>query len=1006
MMTKKQAGLRAAMLMGCAGLALLPGLTAVSAQAQTAPARSYSLKAQSLDEALTQLSRDSGQEIIYAADLVRGKRIAAVSRATSLEAALNSVLRGTGLSWRHNDSGAILIVSGAARSPERRTRPAAVKNTVSAGETIDEIVVTGQRGANQDAIAIKRRERNIVDAVSSDEAQRLPDLTIVNALRRIPGVSVLPVADNEHPRDEAIAPVLRGLNQSYNNVTINGLPIASPGIPDSSSGNATRGVRLDILPTSLVKQIVVVKTFTPDLDPNAVGGAVDLRTRSAFDGGGAPFLAIDAGIANTSEKGLPHPQDDFGRRLSLTASTTFGPERNFGVVFSTNYQKLENYTEVHATNDSTYYNFYNDNGKRVTGNDLGNGIAVPQQDKNWYNESSRERWSATGRLEGRFGDVSIFGMAGYYKFTDGYNRNELIINGRNVDVADQTATSGRYPGASVELGYRTGTTYNQTTILQTGLDWRPSDTDVVSVRASTSRATMREPHDMVKYNAGINASGSTIALPQFAFAYDSSGFHHSFNIDPDAYYDLSLYKAAYWRHRERKAGGKVNSVRADWSHNMEANAQGLGFGAGLAYVDSRAWHGFEGYEYKTSDRNVTLAGVGTMSNAWLPYNQSGLRLLTIDNDRAWAQFDANQATITLGDPTSGNHRDNFTLWEEMRDAYAVVTWAQDRLHLLGGLRVERTNVDTENFVNVNNTWKTNRTSADYDFVLPSLLGSYDVTDNVRVRAAFSQTIGRPSYDSYVGRSSVSFENDSDIGNPDAQDVSVSLGNPDIKPRQSDNYDLSVEWRLSNTYGGLISAALFHKNIRDEIYTAKSFGYTWEGVNYRNASVSQPANAAGAQISGLELGAVVNSLEFLNPMLLNFGVSGNFSLLDGEMDLPVSTGGVRTVDRLMGQPDEIRNLSVFYSRGPLELRAAYHWTGRALRAVVADIAWQDVYWAPRKQFDVQGRYEINPGLTLVAEVSNLSEERMDSVTGPDKNLLKDSYSTPRTVWLSLSWTLGK
>ena len=69
------------------------------------------------------------------------------------------------------------------------------------------------------------------------------DLTVVNALRRIPGVSVLPVSDNEHPRDEAISPVLRGLNQAYNNVTVNGLPIASTGTPLSGSGNAGRGVR-------------------------------------------------------------------------------------------------------------------------------------------------------------------------------------------------------------------------------------------------------------------------------------------------------------------------------------------------------------------------------------------------------------------------------------------------------------------------------------------------------------------------------------------------------------------------------------------------------------------------------------------------------------------------------------------------------------------------------------------------------------------------------------------
>lgn len=123
-------------------------------------------------------------------------------------------------------------------------------------------------------------------------------------------------------------------------------------------------------------------------------------------------------------------------------------------------------------------------------------------------------------------------------------------------------------------------------------------------------------------------------------------------------------------------------------------------------------------------------------------------------------------------------------------------------------------------------------------------------------------------------------------------------------------------------------------------------------------------------------------------------------------MPLNEGAVRRIDRLLGQPGEIRNVSIFYAKGGFELRGAYNWTGRALRDIVPNVFWQDVYWAPRKQFDLQARYEVKPGLHLVAEVNNLTEERMDSVTGPKRNLLKDSYSTPRTIWLSVNWTPGR
>lgn len=136
-------------------------------------------------------------------------------------------------------------------------------------KTLDAMQVTGVRRANAAAVESKRAATNITDVISATDVRALPDSTIVEALRRVPGLSVLPATDNEHPRDEAATPVLRGLGPSYNNVTIDGLTIASPGTPNGTLGSITRGVRLDLLPASMVSELQVVKTFTPDLDPNA-----------------------------------------------------------------------------------------------------------------------------------------------------------------------------------------------------------------------------------------------------------------------------------------------------------------------------------------------------------------------------------------------------------------------------------------------------------------------------------------------------------------------------------------------------------------------------------------------------------------------------------------------------------------------------------------------------------------------------------------------------------------
>ena len=957
---------------------------------------SLSIPAGDIEGALAAFSRTTGMEVMSDPAQLRGQRTQGVRGLMPADEGLRRLLVGTNLRFELRDGAALI-------TPQPRTAPPRAASDHAAAD-LDALVVTGQRRAQLSAVAIKRDSDAVVDVVSSDDVQRLPDLTVVNALRRIPGVSVLPVSDNEHPRDEAISPVLRGLNQAYNNVTVNGLPIASTGTPLSGSGTAGRGVRLDILPTSFVSDIVVSKTFTADLDPNAVGGSIDLRTRSAFDFGGKPFLTLDVGGAYTSDKDEPNAQDDFGVRASATGGLTFGPDHQFGLVVSANYQRQESTTDAHMTSDSTFYNVYTDAGVRVADGSLGNGALVPQQDKYWYNQNDRERWSLTGKLEGRLGeDVEVSAMLGHYSFVDAYQRNEVIINGRNAAVLNQTPTSGRYRAASIEVGFRDGATDSTTDIAQAELIWRPSDDSRLTLRAGSSRADSKEPHAMVKYSAGADRFGVVGGLPQMSFTYDASDFHYSFNLDdPEAYRDLSLYRADYWRDVDRRIEAEVDSVDIGYQRNFDHMATGFGYSLGSQVTRSKMSYWFHRDQYKPAGGDFNLADVGQLSRVVLPFQQQGLGLITIDPQLAWEKMRP-PGSVTESDSVSTNNQDNFEHEETTVGLYAMGRYATDAASLIVGVRNDSTEQETTSRLRVNDRWEPFETASDYQYLLPFVLAGYDITPDLRVRAAFSQTLGRPSYESYAARSSISFESEGDRGNPDALNVSVSLGNPDIKPRLSSNYDLSLEWYPPNDRGGVVALGAFYKDIQDEIYDGVSQGYAFDGVTYVNAVVRQPGNAKGARIAGLEAQATFNSLEFLNRRLSDFGVSANFSLLDGQIEVPLAGGGDRKIGGLVGQPDRIANFAAFYTRGPFELRAAWNWTGQALRGITPEIAWQDVYWDERSQIDLQARYAVRPNLTVVAEVSNLTRSRMDSVTGPGRDRLKDSYSTPRVVWLSLNWT---
>ncbi|MEK9213336.1 TonB-dependent receptor plug domain-containing protein, partial [Sphingomonas sp. 2378] len=164
-------------------------------------------------------------------------------------------------SARHIRLVSVLLVGtslGCALPVAAQTAPAepVVANTAQAGPVAEpapgeEIVVTGFRASQQSATKAKRQSAVILDAISQDDVGRLPDLNIVEASRRITGVSVVGGADPTKNRDIYQRATIRGLDPRYNLVMIDGIPLASPDW-------VYRGARLDMLPSSLVSRIEAI----------------------------------------------------------------------------------------------------------------------------------------------------------------------------------------------------------------------------------------------------------------------------------------------------------------------------------------------------------------------------------------------------------------------------------------------------------------------------------------------------------------------------------------------------------------------------------------------------------------------------------------------------------------------------------------------------------------------------------------------------------------------------
>ncbi|MBN1416359.1 MAG: TonB-dependent receptor [Bacteroidales bacterium] len=161
---------------------------------------------------------------------------------------------------------------------------------LSDNEIIGDVVIMGNAGGVLKALNQQLTAPSIMNVISSDQVGSFPDPNIGDALKRIPGIHV------QYDQGEAKLISIRGTDPSKSTISINGTAISGTG--------DNRSVGVDAIPADMVQVIEVSKAITPDMDGDAIGGAVNLVTRKApyskrfsvSGGGGYNFLTSDPQI--------------------------------------------------------------------------------------------------------------------------------------------------------------------------------------------------------------------------------------------------------------------------------------------------------------------------------------------------------------------------------------------------------------------------------------------------------------------------------------------------------------------------------------------------------------------------------------------------------------------------------------------------------------------------------------------------------------------------------------
>lgn len=125
--------------------------------------------------------------------------------------------------------------------------------------------VTAEQMSDQEAtfFDLRRNVSGTVDFLTSEDFSKFAVSDLAGAVQKMPGVNVV----------EGKFAVVRGLSDRFNSTTVNGLPVPSP-------DPLRQGVQLDLFPTSIIDNVVAVKSFLPHLPGNSSGAAFQLQTRT------------------------------------------------------------------------------------------------------------------------------------------------------------------------------------------------------------------------------------------------------------------------------------------------------------------------------------------------------------------------------------------------------------------------------------------------------------------------------------------------------------------------------------------------------------------------------------------------------------------------------------------------------------------------------------------------------------------------------------------------------
>jgi TonB-dependent receptor len=792
----------------------------------------------------------------------------------------------------------------------------------------------------------------------------------------------LPSVTLERDEGEGKYVQIRGAEPAWNFVTINGMEVASP--------ENVRQIKLDIIPANLVDSVEINKTLSANQDGSAIGGAVNLVTKTADE---RPTIYLNGIGGYTPILG--------GRSLSEfdgTVGQRFGASKKLGILFGGSYDwNGRGINDVEPVPTAIQC----DPGPNGCASPSANAAFFPTystediRDYRYY----RTRYGFTGNVDYKLGDISGVYVRFLYSHFDNFG-DRWVYTPSVGTFATPTLTNN---DGNMSFNVQIRRPVQVIGSLRAGGkhvlgQW------LAVYEISASRASS-EDHGYSTANFNGLQTGITFAIdpnPHTPRLIPQNGV----NVYDPATYSLQSLDVGktYSPQLNLAVAGSVQR-----NYNVGGHFGTFEFGGKV-----RNAHKFQDaldpvYDSVNNPAMTNFLGGFTNSSYYDGAYPGAYTQPTADYGKVKSYFNANVNnpnffTLDTASTAQNGYPNNFDLIERVSAGYLMNTLQFGRIRLQTGVRFEGT---SENLLGYTVLFDTSgnvasiapvKRNPSYLDVFPSAQLRFGLGPDSAIRVSYGRGIARPDFGDLPP-----FFSTQASGNE------VDIGNPNLVPTRANNFDVLFEQDLKPL--GLIQAGVFYKDIAQPIFSERSVitpalaQQNPQYLPYVGEDLVQPINGSAAHLVGFEI-AYQQHLTFLPGFLSGFGLSANYSYTSSQ-----AHGGPNRTDNpaLQRQAPSTGNFSPTYDRGRLSARLGVSYNGPN----IFQYAYQnvssngqvspvplgikgpggDIYLYQHTQVDAQASFRMYKGLQFIFAGLNLTNEVFGFYAGSPIYPIQREYYKP-------------